>query len=33
MLSNTAKNVPVIMVTGNHEYNTDDNYKLFQSSF
>jgi predicted MPP superfamily phosphohydrolase len=33
MLSGIAKTVPVIMVTGNHEYNTDDNYKLFQYSF
>lgn len=33
MLSEVAKSVPVIMVTGNHEYNTDDNYKLFQASF
>jgi hypothetical protein len=33
MLSQTARSVPVIMVTGNHEYNTDDNLKLFQASF
>jgi len=33
MLSSIAKTVPVIMVTGNHEYNTDDNYKLFKNSF
>lgn len=33
MLSSIAKSIPVIMVTGNHEYNTEDNYKLFQASF
>jgi hypothetical protein len=33
MLADVAKRVPVIIATGNHEYNTDDNFKLFQSSF
>jgi hypothetical protein len=33
MLSRIAKFVPVIIVTGNHEYNSPDNYLLFQKSF
>jgi predicted MPP superfamily phosphohydrolase len=29
LLSRIAKFVPVIIVTGNHEYNTPDNFLLF----
>lgn len=33
MLSHTAVSVPIIIATGNHEYNTADNYALFVNSF
>lgn len=33
MLSQIAQTIPVVMITGNREYNTQDNYLLFQNSF
>lgn len=33
MLADVAKSIPIIMVTGNHEYNTADNWNLFVNSF
>lgn len=33
MLGLMAQRVPVIMITGNHEYNTQDNYLLYTQSF
>lgn len=33
MLDATAQSIPVIMVTGNHEYKTEDNKQLFFNSF
>ena len=33
MLSGMAASLPLLMVTGNHEYNSKDNWKLYASSF
>ena len=33
MLTDTAASLPIIMITGNHEYNTKDNWNLFTQSF
>lgn len=33
MLSRTTKSIPNIHITGNHEYNTPDDVKLFTGSF
>jgi predicted MPP superfamily phosphohydrolase len=33
MLSDVAADLPVIFVTGNHEQNTEHNWKLFTESF
>lgn len=33
MLSNTAKSIPVIFATGNHEYASLENFKLYRASF
>lgn len=33
MLGNVAADMPIIMITGNHEYNTQDNWQLYVSSF
>ena len=33
MLGATAQSIPVIMVTGNHEYKSEDNKQLFFNSF
>jgi hypothetical protein len=33
MLSKTARSIPVILATGNHEYASDENFKLYRESF
>lgn len=33
MLSKLAADTPILMITGNHEYNTQDNWQLYISSF
>jgi hypothetical protein len=33
MIGRTAASIPIIQITGNHEYNTPDNYELFVKSF
>ena len=33
MLANSSASIPIIMITGNHEYNTKDNWSLYNESF
>ena len=33
MCSNIFPHIPIVMITGNHEYNTKDNWNLFTQSY